>query len=133
MLCLDTSAVIALMIGRDHRVCEKFRMALERGVSVPIHVAFELWYGVWNSSRVQENSERMTTFFSAPIPLLPFDADDAQEAGQIRAYMKRAGTPIGPYDILIAAQVRRRRAALATLNAAEFARVPGLIVDNWAA
>jgi len=131
VLCLDTSAAIALMIGRDHRVGEKFRIALKRGIAVPIHVAFELWYGVWNSARVQENSDRLISFFSAPIPLLPFDADDAREAGQIRAYLTRAGTPIGPYDLLIAAQVRRRGAALATLNTAEFARVPGLIVDDW--
>lgn len=106
---------------------------MNQAVAVPVHVAAELWYGVWNSTRVRENTERLTVFFSAPVSLLPFDADDAQEAGRIRADLKRAGRPIGPYDLLIAAQARRRAATLATLNAAEFAQVPGLVVEDWAA
>jgi tRNA(fMet)-specific endonuclease VapC len=44
-----------------------------------------------------------------------------------------AGTPIGHYDYLIAAQARRRGAALVTLNTREFTRVPGLMVMDWTA
>jgi tRNA(fMet)-specific endonuclease VapC len=62
-----------------------------------------------------------------------FDLEDAVEAGGIRAGLERLGTPIGPYDYLIAAQARRRGAALVTLNRREFERVPGLIVTDWAA
>jgi tRNA(fMet)-specific endonuclease VapC len=40
-------------------------------------------------------------------------------------------TPISPYDVLIAAQARRRGAALVTLNRNEFERVPGLLVTDW--
>ena len=45
--------------------------------------------------------------------------------------LKRSA-PIGPYDLLIAAQARRRGAALVTLNRREFERVPGLMVTDWA-
>ncbi|MFM9865650.1 MAG: type II toxin-antitoxin system VapC family toxin [Micropepsaceae bacterium] len=131
MLCLDTNIVIALLARRDHRVAERFRAAVPLGVAIPIHVASELWYGVWNSARVRENTERLALFFNAPISVLPFDADDANETGRIRAHLKKAGTPIGPYDLLIAAQVRRRASTLATLNAKEFAHVPGLVIDDW--
>jgi tRNA(fMet)-specific endonuclease VapC len=62
---------------------------------------------------------------------LPFEIEDAEEAGDIRAALERAGTPIGPYDILIAAQARRRGAILVTANEHEFARVPGLMVEDW--
>lgn len=130
-MCLDTNVVIALLARRDHRVAEKFRSALALGIALPVHVAFELWFGVWNSSRVRENTERLALFFSAPISILPFDADDANEAGRMRAQLKQAGTPIGPYDLMIAAQVRRRAGTLATLNAKEFALVPGLAIDDW--
>jgi tRNA(fMet)-specific endonuclease VapC len=54
-------------------------------------------------------------------------------AGDIRADLEKAGTPIGHYDILIAAQARRHGATLVTANAREFARVPGLLVANWEA
>jgi tRNA(fMet)-specific endonuclease VapC len=133
MLCLDTNIIITLLTKRNHRVAERFRSALGQGVAVPVHVVSELWYGVWNSTRVRENTERLGLFFSAPVTVLPFDTDDANEAGRIRAQLKKAGAPIGPYDLLIAAQVRRRGAQLATLNAKEFAHVPGLIVDDWSA
>lgn len=133
MLCLDTNVIIAVLARRDHRIAEKFRTAVPRGITVPVHVVSELWYGVWNSTRVRENTERLAAFFIAPIGILPFDEEDAHEAGRMRAHLKRAGTPIGPYDLLIAAQTRRRAATLATLNAAEFAQVPGLIVEDWAA
>ena len=48
-----------------------------------------------------------------------------------RAALARTGTPIGAYDILIAAQARRRGATLVTANEQEFARVSGLQTENW--
>jgi tRNA(fMet)-specific endonuclease VapC len=49
----------------------------------------------------------------------------------IRAALERAGTPIGPYDLLVAAQARRRDALLETANEREFARVPRLKFEDW--
>ena len=67
-----------------------------------------------------------------PIAILPFESDDAEEAGDIRAVLEHAGTSIGPYDVLIAAQARRRDAVLVTANQREFARVPRLKIEDWA-
>jgi predicted nucleic acid-binding protein len=62
---------------------------------------------------------------------LSFDLADAEHAGAIRTHLERAGTPIGHYDLLIAAQARRHGATLVTANQREFARVPGLdVVDR---
>jgi tRNA(fMet)-specific endonuclease VapC len=72
------------------------------------------------------------TFLLGPIEVLPFEPADAEEAGDIRAALERAGTPIGPYDVLVAAQARRRDALLVTANEREFARVPGLKLEDWA-
>jgi len=47
-------------------------------------------------------------------------------AGDRRAALETAGTPIGPYDLLIAAQALRSGATLITANVSEFARVRGL-------
>jgi tRNA(fMet)-specific endonuclease VapC len=85
------------------------------------------------SARARENRERLATFLELPIAILPFEPDDAEEAGDIRAALERAGTPFGPYDVLIAAQARRRRALLVTANRREFARVPRLKTEDWAA
>ena len=89
--------------------------------------------GSASSDRRRENDERLAVFLRAPIAILPFDAEDAREAGDIRAALAKAGTPIGPYDILIAAQARRRGATLLTANEGELTRVPGLQTEDWAA
>ena len=65
--------------------------------------------------------------------MLPFEAADAREAADIRAHLKRTATPIGPFDVLIAAQARRAGTTLVTANTREFERVPELIVTDWAA
>lgn len=86
----------------------------------------ELQYGIASSVRRKENTERLALFLQAPIAVLPFESEDAEEAGELRAEMKRRGTPTGPYDLLIAAQARRRGAVLVTANAGEFGGLPGL-------
>ncbi len=66
------------------------------------------------------------------LELVPFEQADAREAADIRAYLRRQATPIGPYDVLIAGQARRAGASLVMANSKEFERVPGLIVMDWA-
>jgi tRNA(fMet)-specific endonuclease VapC len=137
MYCLDTNVVIRL-VRAELPFIEKLRLALSRDeIALSSIVLFELEYGVAGASARQKsdrrarNEERLAVFLSAPIAILPFDAEDAREAGDIRAHLARAGTPIGPYDVLIAAQARRRGAILVTANAREFARVPRLQLEDW--
>jgi tRNA(fMet)-specific endonuclease VapC len=135
MICLDTNAVIPVLNAMASRVEARLRAALKgrRLVAVSSVVLFELWHGAIKSAWTERNIKRIEEFLASPIQVLPFDAEDAQEAGDIRAALERAGTPIGPYDILIAAQARRRGATLVTANEREFARVPGLKTQDWAA
>jgi predicted nucleic acid-binding protein/virulence-associated protein VagC len=63
--------------------------------------------------------------------VLEFDRDDAREAGEVRAFLARRGTPIGPYDVLIAGQAKARGMVLVTHNTGEFSRVPGLRIEDW--
>jgi tRNA(fMet)-specific endonuclease VapC len=135
MICLDTNAAIVALNDLTPTVRMRIDAAIAAGatVALPAIVLFELRYGAANSSRAEYNARRIDDFLTGPCIVLPFDADDAREAGDIRAELERAGTPIGPYDMLIAAQARRRGATLVTANAREFARVPGLRCEDWAA
>ena len=63
--------------------------------------------------------------------VLKFDKEDARQAGAIRAVLASKGTPIGPYDTLIAGQAVARNLILVTHNAQEFGRVPGLRFEDW--
>jgi tRNA(fMet)-specific endonuclease VapC len=134
MMCLDTNVVIAVLKQRPAPLLERFTRELAQGtLALSTIVLFELYYGIANSSRRKENSDRLAVFLQAPIAMLSFEPEDAEEAGTLRAELRRAGTPIGPYDLLIAAQARRRGAVLVTANATEFARVPGLMMEDWLA
>jgi tRNA(fMet)-specific endonuclease VapC len=130
MICLDTNVVISCLSGRSPTLAERLeRELLTDDFALPMIVLFELQYGIAKSARAQDNAERLVTFPELPVAILPFEPDDAAEA--IRAALERAGTPIGPYDVLIAAQARRRRAVLVMANRRDFARVPRLKTDDW--
>lgn len=65
------------------------------------------------------------------LGVLPLDSAGAEAAGRIKAYLQQAGTPIGPYDLLIAGIAMAHNLIVVTRNVNEFARVPGLRVENW--
>jgi tRNA(fMet)-specific endonuclease VapC len=134
MICLDTNVVIILLKRQMSSVRDRFRaeQARKTPVAVSALVLHELWYGVSKSGQSGANEERIHEFLAGPVSILDFDHDDGREAGDIRAHLEKKGTPIGPYDILIAAQARRRDALLVTANEREFNRVPRLRTENWA-
>ena len=133
MFCFDTNAVIAAIKGTPLSLLRRFDQEVVNGtVALSSIVLFEMRYGIAKSARRQANAERFLDFLQSPVTILPFDLEDAEEAGGLRALLERAGTPIGPYDILIAAQARRRGAVLVTANTREFSRVPGLKLEDWA-
>ena len=70
-------------------------------------------------------------FLSADIRVLSFDEQDARAAGDLRASLESAGTPIGPYDLLIRTQALRTGATMVTANVSEFGRVAGLPWQDW--
>ena len=133
MICLDTNAVIVALNERTSPVRARLDKAirLNRPLAISSIVLFELWYGAGKNARPERNARRIADFLAGPIEILAFEPADAEEAGYIRATLERAGTPIGPYDLLVAAQARRRDALLVTANEREFARVPRLKFEDW--
>jgi tRNA(fMet)-specific endonuclease VapC len=133
MICLDTSIVIAAINHRAAAVRQRLMKTLHEGtiVGIPTVVLYELWYGIKKNARAQGNTDALDNFLALDVTLWPFELEDAEEAGDIRAALERLGMPIGPYDVLIAAQARRRGAILVTANKNEFARVPGLETQDW--
>jgi tRNA(fMet)-specific endonuclease VapC len=130
---LDTNAVVALLRNKPVEVRERYREAESAGdyIALSSVVLFELWYGVAKSTQAQENTERLRVLLSGDLDLLDFDDEDARTAGQVRATLEKAGTPIGAYDLLIVGQALRRGLTVVTANTAEFSRVAGLSWQDW--
>jgi tRNA(fMet)-specific endonuclease VapC len=122
---------IALLAAGEEVVRGRFEAARASGTQVDLSmmVYHELMYGAAHSQRRKANEDKIALFVVAGrLNLLAFEEGDARKAADIRAHLRRQGSPIGPFDILIAAQARR---VGARLNGREFARDPGLAVVDW--
>jgi tRNA(fMet)-specific endonuclease VapC len=126
---LDTNAAIALMKGHP-AVMAHVREVGRRQLRICAIVEGELWFGVAKSARVAENTDRLSRLL-AWVPSLPFSGEATRRFGEIRAHLARQGTPIGPYDLQIAAIAVAAELTLVTNNTSEFERVPSLRCEDW--
>ena len=62
---------------------------------------------------------------------LPFDGPAALAAADIGAALKRRGEMVEATDLFIAATAQVHGLIVSTRNVRHFARVPGLVVENW--
>lgn len=125
---LDTNTLIAILNDRRSKPSRRLRRHEPSDVVTSSIVIHELYFGAFKSGRPVDNVARLDEL---QIPTLPLDREDARSAGEIRAVLKKAGTPIGPYDILIAGQAFARNLILVTNNTREFLRVGGLQIEDW--
>ena len=130
---LDTNVCIALINRRSDLVRARFVEAVSEAVSLSTSsvVVHELMYGAAKSQRPEQNLRVATEFLAGNLEILDISAADAEAAGNIRALLEREGKPIGAYDTLIAGQALARNLILVTANTREFARVPGLKLEDW--
>jgi tRNA(fMet)-specific endonuclease VapC len=132
---LDTNVCIALINGTSDKVRTRFMQAARSKVALTTSsiVVHELWYGVFKSQLVTQNERALAVFLSREVAILEISSQDAQAAGAIRVDLERRGKRIGEYDTLIAGQAYARNLVLVTANTSEFARVKGLVVEDWTA
>jgi tRNA(fMet)-specific endonuclease VapC len=127
---IDTNAVIALIGRKSDMLLARLMESDEGSIGLSTVVMHELYYGAYKSAKISYNLETLRLFM-ADFPAVGFEREDARAAGEIRAALAAKGKPIGPYDVLIAAQARSRDLVLVTNNVGEFQRVEGLRVEDW--
>lgn len=132
MILLDTNIciyIINIINAKPPAVLLRFRQYRLGEIGLCSVVAAELAYGVAKSG--SPRNRQALEMFLAPLMILPFDEAAVWTYGELRSQLERQGTPIGSMDTLIAAHALSQHATLVTNNTAEFARVPGLLLDNW--
>ncbi len=130
MYLLDTNVCISLMKDQYPALTAKVLSMDPSLLFISSVTVFELEYGASKSQQSERMRFQLMMFLSA-FTVLPFDADDAIAAGRIRADLAAKGTPIGPYDLQIAAQGLSRKLTVVTHNTGEFSQVNGLQVEDW--
>ena len=127
---IDTNICIYVINNRPPEVRRIFEGHPSTESAVSVITMLELKVGA-HKSQVPLTRLDVIDRFASPMTCLPFTDDDAAIAAELRAGLERKGTPIGPYDLLIAAQALNRDLTVVTNNETEFRRVPGLKLENW--
>jgi tRNA(fMet)-specific endonuclease VapC len=127
---LDANAVIGLLNDTASKLAKRARQESPADIAISAVVVHELFYGAFRSQRAAQN---VGLIDALEFAVLEFDKEDARQAGAVRALLASRGTPIGPYDVLIAGQALARNLILITHNTQEFGRVPGLQAEDWQA
>ena len=130
MYLLDTNICIYLMKNTYPSLTERVLACNPADLAVSAITVFELEYGAAKSNWGEKSRHKLAMFLS-PFNILPFTSDDAVAAGRLRGYLERLGSPIGPYDVQIAAQGLSRGMTVLRHNIGEFSRVPNLRLEDW--
>lgn len=126
---LDTNILIYTIRNRPEVVRRRFE-AHDGEMCASSVTAMELLYGAHKSQAVRRNLDVVEGLL-ARLDILDFDLAAAEQTGQIRAELASRGTPIGPFDVMIAGHARSSGLGLVTNDQAEFGRVDGLRLENW--
>jgi tRNA(fMet)-specific endonuclease VapC len=126
---LDTNIVIYVIKRRPIEVLGLFNEHAGRMAMSAITLS-ELYHGAEKSAKVSQNLEVIEEF-SSLLEVLPYTGKASAHYGSIRSALGKAGQPIGVNDLHIAAHARSEGLVVVTNNVSEFARVQGLMVENW--
>jgi len=127
---LDTNTCIHYINRYSTSIINRLQSLSPDDVAICDVVKFELYYGAYNSSQVERNLDTLREFF-LDFPSLPFDGPAASTCGRLRVQLKAKGTPIGAYDLQIAAIALTNNLILITHNTKEFEQVEGLLLEDW--
>jgi tRNA(fMet)-specific endonuclease VapC len=127
---LDTNICIYAIKHRPAVVRDAFIRHQEQ-LCVSTVTVMELIYGAEKSSTPGKNLAVVESFL-ARLVVMDYDQRAAEHTGQVRAELQKHGTPIGPYDQMIAGHARSLGLVVVTNNEREFTRLPGIRMENWA-
>jgi tRNA(fMet)-specific endonuclease VapC len=127
---LDTNICIYLIRKKPVQVIKRLQNTKISEIGISVITLSELEYGVAKSSSKIQNRMALAEFL-APLEVVPFAESAAAKYGEIRAFLEIKGTPIGAYDLMIAAHALSLNLTLVTNNTREFERIPKLQIENW--
>jgi tRNA(fMet)-specific endonuclease VapC len=128
---LDTDISSYIMKRSSGAVLLKLKTVDLNDVCISSITKSELMYGVEVSPRRPRNEAELDAYLKY-VEVLDYPSSAAIDYARIRAFLKASGTVIGANDLFIAAHARCLDLTLVTNNTREFARVPGLKIENWA-
>lgn len=130
MYLLDT-CVISDFVKGEKGSLEKVKSCSPKQLAVSTITVMEIYYGFKLNPQKAQKIRPVIQELLKPITIISFTEKEAESVAQIRVFLKNHGTPIGAYDVLIAATALASNLIMVTANVKEFQRIPDLIVENW--
>jgi len=127
---LDTNTCIVYLKGKNTHLKHKLDSISIAEIAVCSVVKGELFYGAMRSANIESNLRLQQEFLNQFVSLT-FDDQSALIFSNIRAQLAAQGTPIGAYDLQIAAIALAHNLILVTHNTREFSRIPQLQLEDW--
>jgi tRNA(fMet)-specific endonuclease VapC len=109
----------------------RLRQEAPSQLAVSVITEMQVEYGLARNPGLAPRVREAMRVLLTTISVLPFEREDARVAAQLRVSLNSQGTPIGAYDLLLAACGLRRGLKIVTHNAREFVRVSGLGLEDW--
>ncbi len=88
-------------------------------------------FGAVGKKASPRHAKLVDAFCARLDAVLAWDRAAVDATTEIKVALAAAGTPIGPNDTAIAGHAIAAGAILVTNNTREFARVPGLELEDW--
>ena len=129
MYILDTNTLIYFFKGMGN-VAANLLAVSPKDIGIPAVVLYELEYGIARSTAPRKRMKQLEEL-CALVDVLTFGVEEAKASAGIRAALGKKGTPIGPYDVMIAGTALSKQGTLVTSNTKEFRRVPALKIVDW--
>jgi tRNA(fMet)-specific endonuclease VapC len=127
---MDTTVVSDFTRGVP-AVLARLKATPKYDVAICTVTAMEIEYGLQLNLERAHKIEPMIRSLLQDLRVLPYEWEDANATAAVRAALTKRGTPIGPYDVMIAGTALRHGFVMVTCNTSEFERIDGLILEDW--
>lgn len=127
---LDTCTLSDYLKGEPNTI-KKFHQTKPHDICISSITVFEIDYGLQLKPSFRKKLAPQLQAIYQKVKIIDFSLIEAKAAANIRSDLKQAGTPIGYYDLLIAATAKVHNLIVVTSNTKEFSRVKDLQLENW--
>ncbi|ATZ93048.1 type II toxin-antitoxin system VapC family toxin [Dickeya fangzhongdai] len=130
---LDTCTCSFIMREQPEAVLKRLEQAVLRRHRIVVSAITyaEMRFGAIGKKASPRHALLVDAFCARLDTVLPWDRAAVDATTDIKVTLAAVGTPIGNNDAAIAGHAIAADAILVTNNVKEFARVPGLNIEDW--
>ena len=129
MFLLDTDTIIYNLKGNE-AIKRNLQDHFEDPMKICVITLMELYFGAYKSKKITGNLSKVKTIENA-FEIISADSECAEIFGMLKASLKKSGTLLDDFDLIIASCAMTNNLTLVTNNTKHFRRIDGLKLTNW--